>query len=63
MGLSAGLAIGGRARKMRAHSKESDMAIVGIVALCVVGLIVLAGLVMVGGSVPDIRRYMRIRSM
>lgn len=39
------------------------MEIVGIVALIVVALVVLAALVMVLVSLPDIRRYMKIRSM
>jgi hypothetical protein len=39
------------------------MRIVGIVALSLVGLVVLLLLMLVLRSVPDIKRYVKIRSM
>ncbi|WP_414685192.1 DUF6893 family small protein [Mycobacterium sp.] len=39
------------------------MAIVGWVAIAVVAIIVLAGIVIGLGSIPDARRYMRMRRM
>ena len=39
------------------------MATVGIIAVVIFGLIVLGGVVLVLTSIPDIRRYRRIRSM
>jgi hypothetical protein len=37
--------------------------IIGILALIVVGLIVLAAIVLALAAIPDFRRYKRIRSM
>jgi hypothetical protein len=39
------------------------MAVVGIVALVLVGIVVLFGVALALRSVPDMRRYRRIRSM
>lgn len=39
------------------------MATVGLIAIIVVALVVLAGLILVAASVPDMRRYRRIRNM
>lgn len=39
------------------------MAIVGIIAIALAGVIVLTGLIVMLRSVPDLRRYRRIRSM
>jgi hypothetical protein len=39
------------------------MAIVGLIALIIVALVVLIGLYVGVRSIPDIRRYRRIRSM
>jgi hypothetical protein len=39
------------------------MATVGIIAVVIFGLVVLGGIVLVLTSIPDIRRYRRIRSM
>ena len=39
------------------------MAIIGIVALCLLALVVLLGLVVGVRSIPDIRRYKRMRNM
>jgi len=43
--------------------KESDVAIVGWIAVVIVVLIVLAALVVILSSIPDITRYLRIRRM
>jgi xanthosine utilization system XapX-like protein len=39
------------------------MSIVGEVALAVIALVVLIGLVVGVRSIPDVRRYLKIRSM
>jgi hypothetical protein len=39
------------------------MKLVGVVALCLVGLGVVAALVMLVMSLPDIKRYMKMRAM
>ena len=39
------------------------MATVGLIAIIVVALVVLAGLIVAAASVPDVRRYRRIRNM
>lgn len=39
------------------------MEIVGIIAVILAGLVVLVGLVMLLVSIPDIRRYLKIRAM
>ena len=39
------------------------MAVVGWVAIAIVAVIVLAGVVVGLGSIPDARRYLRIRRM
>ncbi len=39
------------------------MEIVGIIAVILAGLVVLIGLVMLVVSIPDIRRYLKIRAM
>jgi hypothetical protein len=39
------------------------MATVGLIAIIVVALVVLAGLVAAAVSIPDVRRYRRIRNM
>jgi hypothetical protein len=39
------------------------MEIVGIIAVILAGLVVLVGLVMLVISIPDIRRYLKIRAM
>jgi hypothetical protein len=37
--------------------------IIGIVALVVVGLVIVGGVVVALASIPDFRRYQRMRSM
>ena len=39
------------------------MEILGIIFLVIIGLAILLGLYVVGRSVPDIRRYRRVRKM
>ena len=39
------------------------MAVVGWIAVVVVALIVLGALIFAGASLPDLRRYRRIRNM
>ncbi|MGH9076730.1 MAG: DUF6893 family small protein [Acidimicrobiales bacterium] len=39
------------------------MAVVGIVALAVVGVVVVAALVLTLRSIPDVARYLRLRKM
>jgi hypothetical protein len=39
------------------------MAVVGWIAIIVVALIVLVGLIFAAASLPDLRRYRRIRNM
>lgn len=39
------------------------MATVGLIAIILVGLVVLGGLILAAVSVPDVRRYRRIRNM
>ena len=49
---------------MKAYQrKESDMEIVGWIAVVIVALVVLAILGMILGSMSDVARYLRIRRM
>lgn len=40
-----------------------SVAVVGLIALIVVGLVVLAGVVLFVASLPDLARYLRVRKM
>jgi hypothetical protein len=52
----------GVARRITSE-RGSDVVIVGWIAVVIVALIVLAALVAILGSIPDVGRYLRIRRM
>lgn len=50
-------------RKNRTGGEEHVVAVVGWIALVLIALIIIVGLYVFFRSIPDIRRYRRIRNM
>jgi hypothetical protein len=49
--------------RMNQNSRSTAMTILGVFGLIMLGAILIPGIVMVIAAIPDIRRYLHIRSM